>query len=181
MPCPLLLLLVGLVLGAVVAVLVLAARQPTHLAIVRKATFAAPPEAVYAEVASPRRWHAWSPWAEMDPSAQTTYSGPEEGLDAAMAWEGKKSGVGKMTVVEAIPASRLRFRLDFEKPFKATHYAEFTFRPEGGTTHVTWSMESGSACPLIGKVVGLLLNCPSMCAAQFDRGFVRLRDVVEKA
>src|SRR5581483_9404043 len=79
---------------------------------------------------------------------------------------GKKVGQGRMTQTENRPNELIRFRLDFEKPFKGTNIAEFTFKPEGSQTVVTWSM-SGKY-NFVMKAMGLILNCDKMCGDQFE-------------
>ena len=58
-----------------------------------------------------------------------------------MRWEGNgQVGVGTMTITESKVGETIRFRLDFEKPMKATNTAEFAFKSEGSQTVVIWSM-----------------------------------------
>jgi len=45
-----------------------------------------------------------------------------------------------MTLAGAVPTKLIRIDLEFLKPFAATSIAEFTFKPEGNQTAVTWSM-----------------------------------------
>ena len=45
-----------------------------------------------------------------------------------------------MTIGETHPNSLIRIKLEFFKPFKATNTAEFSFRPRGQQTVVTWTM-----------------------------------------
>ena len=45
-----------------------------------------------------------------------------------------------MTIIESRPPEFVRIRLEFIKPFAATHTAEFLLKAEGDNTTVTWSM-----------------------------------------
>jgi uncharacterized protein YndB with AHSA1/START domain len=124
-------------------------------------------------------WEAWSPWAKLDPNAKPAFSGADAGAGAAMAWDGNnRVGTGKMTITESQPGSLIRFRLDFQKPMKATNTAEFTFRAEGGQTVVTWSMAGKNNLP--GKVFGLFMDCEKLCGCQFEKGLASLKFVTEK-
>lgn len=114
---------------------------------------------------------------EVDPNAQNSYEGAASGTGAAMKWSGNsKVGVGKMTITGSQPTSAIQFRLDFEKPMQATNTAEFTFLPDNGGTVVTWRMSGNS---LMGKVMGLFINCEQMVGGHFDRGLANLKAIAE--
>ena len=134
-------LMVVIVCCAVFAVLVV--RQPAEFRIERSAAIAAPQAKVFSEVNNLHAWDSWSPWAKLDPSAKESFGGPAAGTGAAMRWMGNnKVGAGTMTITESRPNSLVQLRLDFQKPMKATNIAEFTFKPQGKQTLVTWSMIS---------------------------------------
>ena len=167
---------------AIVAILliVVVAGQPDVFMVARTAQFAAPPEKIFSHINDLHAWEAWSPWAKMDPNAKNSFEGPASGAGAAMKWEGNcKIGVGKMTITESLPHNVVRFRLDFEKPMRATNMAAFTILPESGGTVVSWSM-TGKNC-LMGKVMGLFMNCDKMVGGQFEKGLASLKSVAEAA
>jgi len=83
-----------------------------------------------------------------------------------------------MTITDSRPNELIRFRLEFLKPFKATNTAEFTFKPEGTQTSVTWAMSGTNN--FMGKLMGLIINCDKMVGGQFEQGLANLRAVVEK-
>jgi len=171
-------ILLALAFIAILFIIVIAGR-PDEFTVTRAARMAPPPEKIFPHVNDLHQWEAWSPWAKLDPNAKNTFSGAEAGSGAAMAWDGnKKVGTGKMTVTESQPNGLIRLRLDFQKPMQATNTAEFTFRPEGGQTVVTWSM-SGKNCAM-GKVIGLFMDFEKMCGCQFEKGLASLKSVVEK-
>jgi hypothetical protein len=75
-----------------------------------------------------------------------TYEGPTAGPSAVYTWAGNNNvGAGRMTLVENRPSERIRIALEFFRPFAATNTAEFTFRPEGNGTLVTWTLSAGTA------------------------------------
>ena len=164
--------------SAALAIVFVVSRIPSDFSVTRTIPIAAPPEAVFAEVNDLRRWKAWSPWVDLDPAQVVTFAGPESGTGASMAWVGNNQvGAGKMTVTESHPGEAVRFRLDFEKPFRATNLAEFTFRTEAGRTVVAWSMTGQS--PFFFKAMSLLMNCRGMIQGQFDKGLSRLKAIAE--
>ncbi len=160
--------------------IVVIAGQPCEFKFSRSTKISAPPATIFPHVNDLHKWEAWSPWAKLDPNAKNSFSGPDAGGGAAMAWEGNcKVGVGKMTITESQPSSIVRFRLDFEKPMKATNLAEFTFLPDGGGTVVTWSMAGKNSFG--GKIFGLLMNCDKMVGGQFEKGLANLKALTEAA
>jgi len=152
--------------------------QPDEFTMSRTAKLAAPPEKIFPHVNDLHAWEAWSPWAKLDPNAKNFFEGAVSGAGAAMKWEGNcKVGVGKMTITDSQPNNVIRFRLDFEKPMQATNTAEFTFLPDGGGTVVSWSMTGKNT--LMGKVMGLFMNCERMVGEQFEKGLASLKAVAE--
>lgn len=169
------------VVAALVAILcVVAAMQPAQFVVTRSAMIGAPAPAVFAQVNNLHNWENWSPWAKLDPACKMTYEGPTEGSGAAFAWDGNnKVGAGRMAILESRAAELVRLKLDFLKPFKASNNAEFTFKPDGNATRVTWSM-SGTK-NFMFKVMGLFMNCDKMVGSDFEKGLAQLKAVSEVA
>ena len=172
-------ILIGL--AALVALLVIVvALQPSEFRITRTTTVAAPPSAVFAQVNDFHRWEAWSPWAKLDPAARNTFDGAPAGAGAVFAWAGNsKVGEGRMTITESRPNELVRIRLEFMKPFAATNTAEFTFKPDGERTAVTWSMFGHNN--FIGKAVCLVMNMDKTLGGEFDKGLAAMKSVAEAA
>ena len=172
-------ILIGIAALVLILIAVIAART-SDFRVTRTALIAAPPDVVFDQVNDLHHWEAWSPWAKLDPAAKNTYVGPPAGTGAAFSWSGNRNiGEGRMTVTESIPAKLVRFRLDFVKPFKGTNLAEFTFKPDGGGTTVTWSM-SGKY-NFITKAFGLFMDCEKMVGGQFDQGLAQMKTLAEAA
>lgn len=170
-------LLVGLAV-AVIAFGIVVSLQPSGFSVTRSTTIAAPPEAVFPRVNDLRNWDAWSPWAKLDPNAKITFEGPAAGVGAAFAWSGNnKVGEGRMAITESCPNELVRLKLDFLKPMKATNAAEFTFKPEGSQTVVTWTMSGKNN--FIGKAFGLVVNCDKMVSGDFEKGLAQMKSIAE--
>jgi uncharacterized protein YndB with AHSA1/START domain len=165
--------------AAILVVLVIViALQPSEFRVARSTTIAAPPSQVFAQVNDFHKWEAWSPWAKLDPEAETNFEGPPAGTGAIFRWRGNEEvGEGSMTIIESTPNDRIRIKLDFLKPFAATNIAEFTFRPEGNQTLVTWSMEGINN--FIAKAFCLFMNMDKMVGDQFEKGLASMKSVVE--
>ena len=169
-------ILIGL--AAVIAIfLMVAACRPADFKIQRSVLISAPPAVVFAHVNDLHKFQEWSPWAKMDPGSKTTFEGPDSGVGAALRWEGKKTGAGKMTLTESEPNERVRFRLDFTKPFKGTNLADFTITPEGDQTRLNWVMTG--KYNLIMKAAGIFMDCDKMIGDQFEHGLGYFKSLVE--
>ena len=164
----------------VIALVGVVAVQPSGFRIARTTTISAPPPAVFAHVNDFHKWEAWNPWAKLDPAMKQTYGGAAAGTGAIYTWAGNREvGEGRMTLTESRPTKLIRIKLEFLKPFRATNTAEFTFKPDGDRTVVTWTMTGEKN--FIAKAVGLVMNMDRMVGGQFETGLARMKSVVEAA
>lgn len=150
--------------------LALVAMQPSDYRVERTATIAAPADKVFSRVNNLRSWEAWSPWAKLDPAAKATFEGPQEGQGAIMKWQGnEKVGEGAMTLVESEPGQRVGVKVDFVKPFEGTSRSDFSFKPDGQGTAVTWAMSGQHN--FIGKAMCLVMNGQKMLGDEIDKAW----------
>ena len=125
-------------------------------------------------------WEAWNPWGKTDPAMKQTYEGAPAGPGAIYTWVGNKEvGEGRMTITESRPSDLIRIKLEFFKPFAATNIAEFTFKPEGNQTVVTWNMTGQNNFK--AKAIHLFMNMDKMIGGQFDKGLAEMKSIVETA
>jgi hypothetical protein len=162
----------------VVGFVVVVALQPSSFRVTRTATIAAPPPVVFARVIDFHNWVAWSPWEKLDPGMKRSYEGAPAGTGAMYAWAGASQvGKGRMTVTESRPSDLIRIKLDFEKPFRGTNVAEFTFEPRGEQTAVTWTMTGQKN--FVAKVIHLFMSMDKMIGGAFEQGLAQMKAVVE--
>jgi len=172
-------ILIGIA-AVIVIFLVIVALQPSQYRVVRTATFPAAPSVVFDQVNDLHKWDAWSPWAKLDPAMKTTFEGPQAGTGAAYSWVGNsKVGEGKMSITESRTNDLIRLKLEFIKPFASVATTEFTFKPEGNQTSVTWSMAGDKN--FISKAFCLFMNMDKMVGGDFEKGFANLKSVVQVA
>lgn len=170
-------ILIGLAV-AVVLFLIVVAMQPSKFRIVRSATIAAPPEAVFEQVNNFRKWRAWSPWEKKDPALKRSYEGPAAGPGSVYSWVGNKEvGEGRMTLTESRPGEFVRIKLEFFKPFAATNATEFSFEPKGDQTVVTWAMngKNNFAC----KAFCMFVDMDKMVGSDFEKGLAAIKAIAE--
>ena len=164
----------------VVVFVVIVALQPSEFKVVRSATISAPAPALFAQVNDFHKWEAWNPWGKLDPTMKQAYEGAPAGTGAIYTWSGNNEvGEGRMTITESRPSDLIRIKLEFFKPFAATNTAEFTFKPEGNQTAVTWSMTGNNN--FLAKAVHLFMNMDKMVGGQFEKGLAQMGSVVEAA
>jgi hypothetical protein len=120
----------------------------------------------------------WSPWSKFDPAAKFAFEGPRSGPGASATWSGNnKIGEGRQTIVESRPNELVRLKLEFVRPFKSTCAAEFTLKPDGKQTRVSWAM-SGEA-NFVSKLFCLFMNQDKMVGGEFEDGLARLKKLTE--
>jgi uncharacterized protein YndB with AHSA1/START domain len=144
--------------------------------VTRSAQIQAPPGKVYALVASPRQWKAWSVWNQRDPAMKIEYSGPESGAGAAWAWQSQSEGDGKMSFTAAEPGQRVAYDLYFPD-FGTTSKGELRFAADGGGTRVTWVMNGNMGRNPLWR--WLALNADGMVGPDFEAGLARLKTLAE--
>jgi len=172
-------ILIGLVAIVIVFAFVIAL-QPSDFRIVRSATISAPAAVVFSQVNNFHKWEAWSPWAKMDPAAKNTFEGAPARTGAIFAWAGNdKVGERRMTLTESRPPDLIRIKLEFVEPFAATNTAEFTLRPEGNQTVVTWSMAGTNN--FFARAFCLFMNMDKTVGGEFEKGLAQMKAVAEAA
>lgn len=170
-------LVVLVVLAALVSIY--AATRPDTFRVERSIIIAAPAEKIFPLIDTLQNWRLWSPYEHKDSAMQRSYAGPASGVGAAYAWKGNKDvGEGRMEIVESVPASTIRFKLDFIVPFEAHNEALFTLQPDTGGTRVRWSM--GGASTFLFKLMGLFMDMDAMIGRDFETGLATLKQNIEQ-
>ncbi len=172
------------IIGAILVVLIVgvlgfAATKPDSFRYDRKAVINAPAEKIFAILNDLHRGIEWSPFEQMDPDAERTFSGAEKGKGAIYHWDGNSdAGAGSLEILETTPPKNITLKLDFTKPFKATNTVEFDLAPVEGGTEVTWSMYGPNT--YMGKIVSVFMDCEKMVTDNFDKGLANLKVLAEK-
>lgn len=145
----------------------------------RSTSINAPATRIYTQIEDFHRWTGWSPWEDLDPNLQRTYTGPDAGVGAAYAWAGnRKAGEGRMEITDAAQDSRLDIALRFIKPFKSTSTVSFELEPDSESTHVTWRIVG--PVTLMTRIIGVFKSMDKMIGPDLERGLERLKSVAEQ-
>ncbi|NDK88650.1 SRPBCC family protein [Gordonia desulfuricans] len=147
--------------------------------VTRSTTIAAPAARIYPHIVDLHRWVDWSPWEDLDPALQRTYSGAEQGPGARYAWSGnRKAGAGEMEVVDATQPSRVSIRVRFEKPMRSTSTSTFDIAEHDGTSVVTWTMTGDHS--VFSRIAAPLGLFDRILGKDFEKGLSRLADTTTR-
>jgi uncharacterized protein YndB with AHSA1/START domain len=172
---------ISIAVGVIVVLfLVYAATGPDTFRIERTATIQAPPEKIYPYMSDFHKGDLWSPYERKDPAMKRTFSGPENGKGAVYEFDGdpKKTGKGRLEIIEAVPPVKVVLTLDMIEPIKGHNVVEYTLEPKGGGTSVTWAMTGKNT--YLGKIVCTFINMDKMVGGDFEAGLANLKSLVEK-
>jgi hypothetical protein len=118
----------------------------------------------------------WNPWQQADPTAKKTITGTPSTAGHKYAWEGKKTGVGSLTL-SSLDEKHIHFDLEFLKPWKSKAKDNWLFEHWGdGETKVTWQ-NSGELPWPIARLMGPVIN--KNLTHQFGTGLDNLKRLCE--
>ncbi len=160
-------------------ILIVAAMRPDTFRVERSIDINAPADKIFPLINDYKHWSSWSPYEKLDPAMKRTFSGAPSGKGAVYEWNGNKNvGHGRMEILDTTQASKIIIKLDFFSPFEAHNIAEFTMRPQGSATNVTWAMHGPA--PFMTKIIHMFFNMDRMCGDQFAEGLASMKTVSEK-
>jgi hypothetical protein len=138
----------------------------------------ASPAVVYDIVSGFRRFNEWSPWFDLDPAAHYSFSGPEQGVGARMAWtsDEREVGSGSQEILAVEPGRSVTTKLDFGAQGQAT--STVLIEPEGSGSRITWAFDTSFEGDYFGRYFGLLFD--RLIGADYEKGLARLKVVAER-
>ena len=165
-------ILIGVVV-VIAAFLLFVVTRPADYRVERSLAIAAPAQVLFEQVNDHHKFNAWNPFLKVDPNVKNTYSGPDSGVGAVCSWDGNKDiGAGTSTITESKPGELVRERMDWKRPMEGTSTVEFTFKPQGDKTLVTWAMYGQNG--FMGKLVSIFMDCDKLCGPPFEQGLAEL-------
>lgn len=168
--------IIGVILLAIVVILLgLILMQPAKGHVEKSVVINAPASAIFPHLNNLEKFVAWSPWSKMDPAAKNTFEEPAAGVGAKMQWDGPETGKGSQWISESVENERVKTGLKFEG-FDGESIAEFTLKPEGNGTKVTWTYD-GPDNGFMGKAIWLMMG--SMLDTQYQDGLNDLKKLIE--
>ena len=157
----------------------MAMMQPDTFTVTRSIAIKAPPEKIIPLVNDFHNWQSWSPWENLDPAMQRTFTGPNSGTGAVYAWNGNSDvGQGRMEITGQQLPSNVTIKLDFIEPMASSNVTEFTLVPQGDTTTVNWSMKGPMM--FVTKIMSVFTSMDKMIGNDFEKGLAKMKAVAEK-
>lgn len=170
-------IVVYILLGLIIALLIGAALMSQVYNVERSIVISKPVEQVMGYISDLSHYSKWNPWQQSDPSTKSTITGTPHTPGHKYAWEGKKVGVGSLTLQNR-DTRHIHFLLEFFKPWKSKAQDNWHFEPwgNGSETKVTWQNSGDLPWPmarLMGPLITKNLN------VQFATGLENLKKMVE--
>ncbi len=167
-----------LVIGAGIAIVLAGliayiATRPDDYHVERTAVVGAPASAVFDLIDDFHEWSRWSPFEGLDPNMKRTYDGASRGVGTIYGWDGNgQAGAGRMTIVESRPATLVKIKLEFLRPFPGENQVNFTLVPTTDGTQVTWAMDGKNR--FMSKAMSLIMNMDKMIGGFYEKGLKNL-------
>ena len=163
-------------IGLVVAALIIAALMPKVYSVEKTIIINKPVREVMTRIGNLNDYALWNPWQQSDPTAQKTITGTANTHGHKYAWEGKKTGVGSLTL-RHMDDKHIHFDLEFLKPWKSKAKDNWLFEHWGnGETKVTWQNSGELPWPM-ARLMGPMIN--KNLNHQFGIGLDNLKKLCE--
>ena len=169
-------IVVYVILGLIALLLVISAMLPKSYNVEKSTIINKNVSDVMNNVGDLSHYKQWNPWQQMDPSAKSTITGTPKTPGHRYGWEGKKVGVGSLTLKQ-MDDQNIHFDLEFIKPWKSKANDNWHFDSVGNNeTKVTWQNSGQLPWPtarLMGPMINKGLN------KQFGIGLDNLKKLCE--
>lgn len=131
----------------------------------------ASPDTIYNFISDFSNWGVWSPWLILEPESKVEVTAGGKHY----FWDGKRTGSGEMKMLKETPPQRLDMSITFLKPWKSTSAVWFELKPQGGSTQLTWCMDSN--LPFFLFFMKKMMT--AYIGMDFSRGLAMLKDHLE--
>jgi len=168
--------LIIFLIGLAVLALALMFISPSKLVFEESDTMDANPLMVYNMVNDFKKWEDWSPWGEMDPEAENSYTSKTRGVGAQWSWKGEKVGEGSQTITESTKGEKIRTALKFSN-WDGESYSDWHFTDVDGKTKVRWGFEGGET-PFVMRPFNLLMK--NGLIDTYKKGLNNIKKIVEE-
>jgi hypothetical protein len=167
------------ILGALILFLLIAAYlMPATYRVEKNIIIERPLPLVRTRIADLNYYSQWNPWQQSDPTSKQTVTGTAGRPGHRYSWEGKKVGVGSLTLQNANDR-HVHFELEFVKPWKSKASDNWAFEEwgDGSQTKVIWQNSGGLPWP-IARLMGPLIQ--KNLHHQFETGLQNLKKMCEE-
>ena len=170
-------ILVGVIFVVIVAFFALASILPSKVNIERSMTTTASQQEIFEILNSFKNFNKRSPWHDIDPDTEYSFSGPDTGVGATMKWASIHSRVGsgvqEITAVDG--QNRIDVRLSFDGQDDAKSY--YIIEQLGESRRVIWGFDADFSNSYLGAYFGLMMD--SMLGPSYEDGLANLKTYLE--
>jgi len=154
---------------------------PKEITVTRTVKINSSVEDVFEQANTLNNWINWSPWHEMDPDANYTYSNPDEGAGASYSWNGNPElvGAGHLTILESTLNKSVNTEVVFLNDGKENGRGKgkWSFTEDGLETKVSWSFTVDMGNNPVARWIGLVID--SMLGPQLEKGLSNMKEYLE--
>lgn len=172
-------ILLGIIVVLAIIIIIGGLFLPKTYSVNRSVIIHAPDSVIYKNVTDFNEFYKWNPWAKMEPTAKTTFSGTPQQPGHIYEWKGKEMGSGEMKILKVEPYKQVDIDLFFKEPFESHANTKFDISPDGNGNKVTWTMSGENN--LLSKWMCLVMGgMDKMVGKDFESGLASLKEKSEK-
>ena len=169
-----------IVLGSLVALfLLIALLTKKEFKLEKQVLINKPKQEVFNYLKMLRNQEKYSVWVMKDPDIKLVYTGTDGTVGAASSWTSndKNVGVGAQEIIKLNEGESMDVKIEFEKPFKGTNYANTTVTTVGnGQTKVVNTFTGKSNFPM--NIMNLFMD--KLVGKAMEQNLVNMKANLEK-
>lgn len=167
-----------ILLGIIALVVLLMFVLPGSYIVTKSITINSDVSKCYDMVADLNNYRDWNPWSKMEPDAKKSISGTPKTVGHRYDWEGKKIGIGSLTVKRVDTNKAVDLTLEFVKPFQSVADDNWIFEQlPNNQVKITWS-NSGALPAGMARLMGPMIT--KNLDKQFQQGLDSIKEICEK-
>lgn len=167
-----------ILLALVAAILLTAFILPKKYEVVKSIVINSDISKCYDMVADLNNYRDWNPWSKMEPDAKKSISGTPKTVGHKYSWDGKKIGIGQLTIKRVEANKSVDLDLEFFKPFQSKADDNWVFEQlQNNQVKVIWS-NSGDLPLLMARLMGPMIT--KNLNKQFEEGLNSIKELCEK-
>ena len=169
-------ILIGLAV-LIVLILLIGFLLPGKMEVSRSTTINASVENVFDEFNDLKKWQEWQYWNTLEKPGEMTlaYSDNAVGTGAWYTWDGKKTGKGKVTILESVPNKSVASEIEFTDSGKAQGL--YTVEADGEGTKATMNFTFDNGMNPIGRWISVFMK--GEIEKAFEYGLSKVKERAE--
>jgi Polyketide cyclase / dehydrase and lipid transport len=149
---------------------------PSSKTVQRSGFVNATPGQVFAAASSTAGYQIFNPYRDMDAKLKITPFGPQSGVGAGFAFDGK-DGKGTSTIAAVKDNESVTYQIDLG--FMGKPVQTISLSPENGGTRVNWAVTSNFGWNPMGRVFGLFMD--GMLGPHYELGLRNMARIAAPA